>query len=133
MDLPKLTSHEVRVRGRKQEKMAPRKRVSRYLHFGIVIPLTVWKIENTLQWYHDIYASKNTPRFDTIRDVAISSSGYQNTVFVKGTNLDKKNSLCPPSPPITQYLCRGIFGNKKPSGDNLKQLKLDEEERHTLS
>ncbi|KAH1038908.1 hypothetical protein J1N35_040651 [Gossypium stocksii] len=61
-------------------------RVLRYQHLGIAIPPTVWKIGDTLQWYHDIHfryhdihPSKKTPRLDRARDITISTLGI--TIF----------------------------------------------------
>ncbi|KAH1114999.1 hypothetical protein J1N35_008377 [Gossypium stocksii] len=58
---------------------------------------------------------KEDPKFNTARDIAISSSRYRDIAFVRRTNLDKKGNLCLPNPPITLDLCRGIFGIEKSS------------------
>ncbi|KAH1122504.1 hypothetical protein J1N35_005664, partial [Gossypium stocksii] len=57
---------------------------------------------------------------------------YRGITFVKGTNLDKKGSLCLPDPPVIQSPCRDIFGIEKLSKYTSKQPKIAEEERHAL-
>ncbi|KAH1129928.1 hypothetical protein J1N35_001306, partial [Gossypium stocksii] len=100
-------------------------------HLEIMIPPIVYKIRNSIQWYCDIHLLRRTPRFNIARGIVISTYWYHDTIFVRGTNLDKKGSLCLPGPPITQGPSKGIFGNKKSLEDTLKQPKLAEEERET--
>ncbi|KAH1056470.1 hypothetical protein J1N35_034535 [Gossypium stocksii] len=47
-------------------------------------------MEDSLQWCHDIHPPKKTLKLNTARGITISTSGYCDTAFVKGTNLDKK-------------------------------------------
>ncbi|KAH1055775.1 hypothetical protein J1N35_033840 [Gossypium stocksii] len=111
--------------------MTPKERVSRYTYLGIVIPPTGLKIRDHPSMVLQYPPSKKTSKFKTDWGIAISSSKYHYIDIVKGTKLDKKDSLCPSDPPITQGPCRGNFGNKILSAFSLKQPIFVEEERET--
>ncbi|KAH1073109.1 hypothetical protein J1N35_025437 [Gossypium stocksii] len=110
--------------------MASREGVLRHPTLRIATSQTYRDI---LLGYRDIHLSRKIPKFNTTRDIVISSSEYRDIAFIKGRNLDKKGNHCLPDPTITQYSCKGNFGIEKSSEHLSKQPKIAKEKRDTFS